>query len=130
MAKKGRPKMVMTEKEEQIMKMLWSNGPLFVREMVALYPEPQPHFNTVSTLVRILEQKGHVGHEVVNGSHRFFAITQLENVRKSRFSSFVKDYFSNSYMSAVSALVKEEKISADELRELLDMVEKQSGENK
>ncbi len=130
MAKKGRPKMVMTEKEEQIMKMLWNNGPLFVREMVALYPEPQPHFNTVSTLVRILEQKGHVGHEVVNGSHRFFAITQLENVRKSRFSSFVKDYFSNSYMSAVSALVKEEKISADELRELLDMVEKQSGENK
>ena len=125
--KKGRPKSLLTEKEEQIMQMLWSHGPLYVREMVALYPEPQRHFNTVSTLVRILEQKGHVGHEVISGSHRFHAITKMENIRSNRLSTFIKNYFSNSYLNAVSALVKEEKISVDELKELIDMVERQSG---
>lgn len=123
--KKGRPKSVLTEKEEQIMQMLWNHGPMFVREMVALYPEPQPHFNTVSTLVRILEQKGHVKHKVVGGSHRFYAVTKMENVRSSRLSTFIKNYFSDSYLNAVSALVKEEKISVDELRELIEMVESQ-----
>ena len=123
--KAGRPKSSLTEKEEQIMQMLWQHGPLLVRQMVELYPEPRPHVNTVSTLVRILEQKGHVGHTVEGGSHRFHAITQIENVRSSRLAGFIKNYFSNSYLGAVSALVKEEKISVDELRELIDMVEQQ-----
>jgi len=126
--KRGRPKSLLTEKEEQIMQMLWSKGPLYVREMVALYPEPHPHFNTVSTLVRILEQKGHVGHEVIGGCHRFYAITEMNSVRRSRLNTFIKNYFSNSYLSAVSALVKEEKISVDELKELIDMVERQQME--
>lgn len=125
----GRPKSTLTEKEEQIMHMLWQHGPLYVREMVELYPEPQPHFNTVSTTVRILEQKGHVGHEVIGGSHRFYAITQMENVRDSRLSSFMKKYFGNNYLSAVSTFVKEEHISVDELRRLIDMVENQSMED-
>ena len=54
---KGRPKSLLTEKEEEIMKRLWEHGPLFVREIVELYPEPRPHFNTVATTVRILEQR-------------------------------------------------------------------------
>ena len=111
------------------MHMLWQHGPLYVREMVELYPEPQPHFNTVSTTVRILEQKGHVGHEVIGGSHRFYAITQMENVRDSRLSSFMKKYFGNNYLSAVSTFVKEEHISVDELRQLIDMVENQGRED-
>lgn len=108
------------------MQMLWNHGPLYVRQMVELYDEPRPHFNTVSTTVRILEQKGHVGHNVVSGSHQFYAITKLEEFRGSRFSKFVKNYFADSYLGAVSALVKEEKISVDELRELIAMVERQS----
>ncbi len=123
--KKGRPKSLLTEKEEQIMQMLWSHGPMYVRDMVALYPEPQPHFNTVSTIVRILEQKGHVAHDVISGSHRYRAVTEMENVRSSRLNYFIKNYFHDSYLSAVSALVKEEKISVDELKELIDMVERQ-----
>ena len=62
---KNRNKIVLTEKEEEIMKLLWEHGQMFVRQMVEYYNEPKPHVNTVSTLVRILEQKGYVGHEAV-----------------------------------------------------------------
>lgn len=127
--KKGRPKSTLTEKEEQIMQMLWQHGPLFVREMVELYDEPRPHFNTVATTVRILEQKGFVNHESINGSHRFNAVAKMEEFRDSRFSKFIKSYFANSYLNAVSTLVEEEKISVEQLKELIKMVETQKVNN-
>lgn len=125
MMKKGRPKSTLTEKEEKIMQMLWNHGPMFVREIVELYDEPRPHFNTVATTVRILEQKGHVAHEVIGGSHRFYAVSQKEQVCRSSMSRIIRDYFSNSYLDAVSTLVREEKITVDELKELIEMVESQ-----
>lgn len=123
--KKGRPKSTLTEKEEQIMQMLWHHGPLFVKEMVEFYDEPRPHFNTVATTVRILEQKGYVGHNAISGSHQFYAIADINEFRRSRLSKFIKNYFSNNYLNAVSALVEDEKISVDQLKELIDMVERQ-----
>lgn len=107
------------------MQMLWNHGSMFVREIVELYDEPRPHFNTVATTIRILEQKGHVAHEVVGGSHRFYAISQKEQFCQSSMSRIIRDYFSNSYLNAVSSLVREEKITVDELKELIEMVESQ-----
>lgn len=121
--KPGRKPQSLTEKELVIMQMLWEHGPMFVREMLVHYPEPKPHFNTVSTLVRILEDKGHVSHEVVGTSHRYFALACKEDFQKKSFARLVSDYFSNSYKNAVSALVEEEKISVDELREIIDLIE-------
>lgn len=126
--KKGRPKTILTDKEEEIMQHLWTHGSLFVREIVEQYPDPKPHFNTVATTVRILEQKGYVGHEVVGNSHRFFANVSINDCRRRSLGKVIAQYFKGNYMEAVSALVEDEKISADELRELLDMVEK--GNNK
>lgn len=124
MAKKsGRPKAALTEKEEEIMQLLWQHGPLFVREMVEMYPDPKPHVNTVATTVRILEQKGHVAHEAIGGAHRFYAVTEMESVRSNGLRNFIKRYFSDNYLAAVSALVKEEKVSVDELKELIELVE-------
>lgn len=122
--KAGRKKQVLTEKESQIMQMLWQHGSMFVREMVELYPEPRPHVNTVSTTVRILEDKGYVGHEQVGGSHRYFAIARMEDFRERSLTDLIRNYFNNSYKSAVSALVEEEKISVDELREIIDLIER------
>lgn len=116
----------LTEKEAQIMSMLWEHGPMFVREMLPLYDEPRPHFNTVSTTVRILEDKGYVGHEAVGGSHRYFAAARPEEFRERSLAQVVKSYFNNSYASAVSALVEEEKISVDELKRIIEMVEQNS----
>lgn len=124
--KAGRKRQVLTEKEALIMNILWENGPLFVREILERYPEPKPHFNTVATTVRILEDKGYVTHEVLGGSHRFRATALREDFRERSLSDLIRNYFAGSYKSAVSALVEEEKISIDELREIIDLVEKKN----
>ena len=122
--KAGRkPQAILTEKEMLIMQILWEHGPHHVRDMLRYYDEPKPHFNTVSTLVRILQEKGKVGHEVVGGSHRYYAIASKEEIRDRSLKDVVANYFNNSYKSAVSALVEDEKISLEELRDIIAMVE-------
>ena len=123
--KAGRKPRMLTEKEAFIMNILWdSERPLYVREILEKYPEPRPHFNTVATTVRILEDKGYVAHEVVGGSHRFIAIASRDDFRARGLADLIRDYFAGSYKSAVSALVEEEKISVYELREIIDIIEK------
>lgn len=124
MAKKGRKKSELTPREEEVMQMLWENGPQFVRELVGRYPDPKPHFNTVSTVIRGLEEKGYVGHETVGGSYRYHAVRAKEEFRDRSLMALVRGYFNNSYLGAVSALVEEEKVTVDELKELISMIEK------
>ena len=119
----------LTEKEARIMSLLWEHGPMFVREMLTHYDEPRPHFNTVSTTVRILVDKGYVDHEAVGASHRYRAVASPAAFRERSLAQVVKSYFNNSYASAVSALVEEEKISVDELRRIIEMVEKNNPRN-
>lgn len=126
--KAGRKRQVLTDAESYIMQMLWSRGPMFVKEMVELYPEPRPHVNTVSTTVRILEDKGYVAHESIGGSHRYFAVARMEDFRERSLADLVRNYFNNSYKSAVSALVEDEKISIDELREIIDIIERKQNQ--
>ena len=128
--KAGRKRQTLTEKESIIMHMLWEHGPMFVREMVELYPEPRPHVNTVATLVRILEDKGNVSHEVLGTSHRFFAVAKKNDFRDRSIARIIRDYFDNSYKSAVSALAEEEKISVEELREIIDLIESKNPASK
>ena len=121
--KAGRKPQLITDRERGLLEMLWQHGPLFVREMVEHCPEPKLHFNTIATTVRVLEETGYVGHEVVGGSHRFFAIAQKKDFRDRTLANVIRDYFDNSYRNVVSALVEEEKISADELKEILAIIE-------
>lgn len=121
--KAGRKPKALTEREAAIMKLLWERGPMFVREMLEFYPEPRPHFNTVSTTVRNLEEKGYVTHEAIGASHRYAAAVPPENFREKSLAEVVRNFFNNSYKSAVSALVEEEKISVEDLREIIDLVE-------
>ncbi len=118
-----RPSSGLTEREQEIMSILWAQGPIFVREMLEYFPEPRPHVNTVSTIVRILEEKGHVSHETIAGSHQYYALTPQTEYRKKSMGRLVRDFFNNSYKMAISALVEEEKVSVDELREIIDMIE-------
>lgn len=105
------------------MQMLWQHGPMSVRKMLTLYPDPKPHFNTVSTTVRILEEKGFVAHRAAGNVYQYYAIADIDDFRRRSLAEVVRGYFNNSYKSAVSALVADEKISADELREILRLVE-------
>lgn len=123
MAKKGRKKTDLTPREEEVMQMLWDNGPQFVRQLVERYPDPRPHFNTVSTVIRGLEDKGYVTHESIGGSYCYRAARPKEEFRDRSLMQLVKGYFNNNYLGAVSALVEEEKVTVDELKELIAMIE-------
>ena len=112
------------------MNLLWKQGPLSGRQMLEFFPEPKPPQNSVSTIVRILEQKGHVAHTASGGVFIYNAVTAIDNVRHLRLTEVIKNYFSSSYLNVVSALVKEEKISVDELKELIEMVEQDNKKGK
>ena len=124
--KAGRKKQMLTEKEAELMNMLWEKGPLFVRQMVDLYPDPKPHFNTVATTIRILETKGYVGHEVLGNSHRFFAIADKSEFRSKSIGDVIRNFFGNSYKLAISSLIEEEKISVEEVKEILKIIEQKN----
>lgn len=107
------------------MKLFWERGPLFVKEIIPLLDEPKPHFNTISTIVRGLESKGYVAHEAFGNTHRYYAAVSESEYGKRTLGNVVRRYFGSSYLNAVSSLVKEEKISLDELKSLIALVEKQ-----
>lgn len=114
----------LTEREAEVMKQLWERGPLTVRHLLESYPDPKPHVNTVSTTVRILEDKGYVSHDPDSSKpFAYFATVPASAFGGRSLSQVIKSYFNNSYTSAVSALIEEEKISVDELRRIIDMVE-------
>lgn len=114
----------LTAKEEDIMQIFWQHGPLFVKEILDYMPEPKPHINTVSTVVRVLEGKGYVDHEKQGGSYKYHALLLKENYRKTTLREMLKNYFDNSFKSMVSALVEEEQLDAEELKEVMKIIEK------
>ena len=114
----------LTNKEEEIMHILWKLKKAFVKEILAEITEDQPHYNTLSTIVRNLEEKGYVNHNAFGNTHQYFPIVSIEDYRKRFMSTAIDNYFNSSYKSMVSFFAKEEKISAAELREILAMIEK------
>lgn len=121
--KEQNPLTKLSPKEEEIMGCFWQHGPMFVRELMELFPEPKPHFNTVSTFVRGLEAKGWLSHEQIGNSYRYQACVDAREYRDRSLRGLVDRFFNCSYMGFVSALVKDEKISTDELRELIKEIE-------
>ena len=119
----------LTRREEELMRAFWERGPLFVRELVELAPEPKPHFNTLSTMVRALEAKGYLSHTAYGSTYQYFPVVSEQEFSRRTLGNVISRYFENSYLGAVSALVEEEKISADELRELLARIESQPERN-
>jgi BlaI family transcriptional regulator, penicillinase repressor len=113
----------LTIKEEEIMQILWKLEKAFVKEIVALLPDPKPHYNTISTIIRRMETKGFIKHEAFGSTHRYIPVIPREDYQKKYFANAIQNYFENSYKNLVSFFAKEEKISADELREIIDIIE-------
>lgn len=113
----------LTAKEEEIMRFFWEKGPMFVKQLVELYEEPRPHFNTLSTIVRGLEEKGYLSHTAYGNSYQYYAVVSERDFGRKNLKSIISKYFNNSFLGAVSSLVKEEDISVEELKELVRMVE-------
>lgn len=113
----------LTSKEEEVLEIFWKKGPQYVRDIVEMYDDPKPHFNTISTIVRTLEEKGYVSHEQQGKSYKYFAVVAEEDIGKKSLSSIVGKYFKNSYLRVVSSFVEDGNIPVDDLRRLLDEVE-------
>ncbi len=113
----------LTEKEEEIMQALWELKKAFVKDIKEKIPS-ELHYNTVSTVVRHLQELGYIGHEAFGRTHRYYPLISKEKYSAYYFNSASQRFFNNSYQNMVSFFAKEEKINADELREILAMIEK------
>jgi predicted transcriptional regulator len=109
----------LTKAEEQIMQELWSLEKAFVKEIVDKLPEPKPAYNTVSTIIRILEKKGFVDHYAYGKTHQYFPLISKTDYTKSYFKNFLSGYFSNSFQEMVSFFAKEDKMTLSELEEII-----------
>jgi BlaI family transcriptional regulator, penicillinase repressor len=114
----------LTNKEEEIMQILWRLEKAFVKEVMAEIKEDQPHYNTLSTIIRNLEEKGFVSYNAFGNTHQYYPIVKMEEYRKRFMNTAIENYFDNSYKNMVSFFAEEQKISAEELREILAIIEK------
>ena len=114
----------LTNKEEEVMKVLWRLDKAFVKEILAEIKGAKPHYNTLSTIVRNLEDKEYVGHEAFGNTHRYYPLVSKEAYRKQFVNRSLVDFYDNSYKSMVSFFAKEEKISVEELKEIIELIEK------
>ena len=114
----------LTKLEEQIMQELWTLEKAFVKDIIDKLPEPKPAYNTVSTIIRILEKKGFVDHNAYGKTHQYFPIVSKVDYTKSYFKNFLSGYFSNSFQEMVSFFAKEDKMSLSELEEIIKEVGK------
>ena len=113
----------LTRAEEQIMKVLWQLGEAFVRDIIEQLPDPKPAYNTVSTIVRILEKKGFVSHTAYGKSHRYFPLLTREMYTRQHMKGFVRDYFSDSFKQMVSFFVDKKDLSLSEMEEIMKLME-------
>jgi predicted transcriptional regulator len=119
------PPKTLTKAEEQIMQVLWSVGKGFSRDILDALPQPKPHQNTVGTILKILQDKGFVGANLIGRNHEYYALVSKEEYSKSSVKSLVKGYFDGSFSNMVSFFVKEKNMSVEELEKLLQQMKKQ-----
>ncbi len=108
----------LTKGEEQVMQVLWKIGQGFANEIMAAFPEPKPAYNTVLTVIKILEKKGFVRHETFCRANRYSPLISKEEYSQRYLGSVVERYFNNSYLTLVSAFAKKENFSIEELEEM------------
>lgn len=115
----------LTKAEEQLMQVLWDIQKGFVNDIMDKLPEPKPAYNTVSTIVRILEKKGFVGHNAYGKTHEYFPIVTKDSYTKGFMKGFVENYFSNSYKNMVSFFSKNENLTLKEMEEMIRILQEQ-----
>jgi len=120
----------LTKAEEQVMQILWKLDKAFVNDILGKIPEPKPAYNTVSTIVRILEKKGFVDHEAFGKTHRYFPLISKSDYTKTYFRNFLSNYFGNSFQEMVSFFAKEDNMSLSDLENLMNEVGKDLEDDK
>lgn len=114
----------LTKAEEQVMQILWELKKGFVKDILARMPEPKPAYNTVSTIVRILETKGFISHKAYGKTHEYYPLIEKDDYSNFYLKNFVGNYFGGSFQKLVSFFARENDLNTRELEEMLKYVEK------
>jgi BlaI family transcriptional regulator, penicillinase repressor len=109
----------LTRAEDQVMQILWKLGKAFVKDIVEQMPDPKPAYNTVSTIVRILETKGFVNHKAYGKTHEYFPLISRDKYTRFYLNNMLKGYFNGSFQNLVSFFAKENKLDVKDLEKLL-----------
>ncbi|NQV52827.1 MAG: BlaI/MecI/CopY family transcriptional regulator [Flavobacteriales bacterium] len=120
---------LLTSTEERIMQIIWRLEKAFVKDIIDELPAPKPPYNTVSSVVRLLEQKGYLGHKAYGRAHEYHPLIPKKDYSKLTFRKLLSSYFEGSYQSLVSYIVNEEKLSVKEIKELESLISLQRKEN-
>ena len=115
----------LTKAEDQVMQILWRLQKGFVKDIIDEMPGPKPAYNTVSTIVRILETKGFVDHKAYGKTHEYFPVITKEKYTKFYLNNMIKGYFNGSFQNLVSFFAKENKLDVHELEKLLEELKNQ-----
>lgn len=119
----------LTKAEEEIMRVLWQLDRAFVKDVLAELPEPKPAYNTVSTIIRILEKKGLVGYTAYGKTHEYYALITEEQYRRFQTEQLMANYFDNSLKKLVSFFVKEKNVSLNEADEIIRLLNGAGGQS-
>jgi BlaI family penicillinase repressor len=112
----------LAKREEQIMQVFWEVGKSFIRDIIPLLPEPKPHYNSVATMVKILEEKGFLGHDSIGNMFQYFPLVQKEEYQKFALKDVVSQYFDNSYPRMLAFFAKEQNLTEEELKEIVSLI--------
>ncbi len=115
----------LTKAEEQVMQIIWKLKKCFVKDVVEQFNEPKPAYNTVSTIIRILEKKGFLSYKKFGGTYEYFPLISKKEYSSSYLGNFVRNYFGNSYKSLASFFASDDKISIKELEEIKQLFDKE-----
>jgi predicted transcriptional regulator len=122
---KKEEKLELTRAEEEIMQILWEIKKAFVKNIVEKFPDPKPAYNTVSTIVRILETKGFVDHTAYGKTHEYYPLVEKDEYRKQFLNTMLHNYFGGSFRQMASFFIKNEKMDVRELEEILNLMKKE-----
>lgn len=118
----------LTRAEDQVMQILWKLEKGFVKDIIEKMPEPKPAYNTISTIIRILETKGFVAHKAYGKTHEYFPLVTRERYTRFYLNNLIKGYFNGSFQNLVSFFAKENKLNAQDVEKLLKELKDQGHE--
>lgn len=127
---RNEPMQELTRAEEEVMQILWKMGKGFVNEVLEHFPEPKPAYNTVSTIIRILEKKGFIGHRAFGKTHQYYPLVLKQEYTRHFMGNFMKGYFDNSYRKMVSFFSGDESITVKEMEEIRKIIDQQIEQKK
>ena len=120
----------LTKAEQQVMEYLWQIKEGFVKDIRNQFPDPKPAYNTVSTIVRILEKRGVIGHKDFGKTYMYYPLISKSEYRKLRFRDVISKHFNNSYKKFASFFAREEDLSIEDLEDMRKIIEEEINQRK